>query len=135
MHHFRFFSRALPVAAGSLWLAACSFDLGDDDEPKKNETLERGKIICTERCEKEIAAGCENTPDNYLSGCVALCSDKYRYYGQCESELTDLDRCRIDRGTFSCDSSGLPMIGPLGVCGNEGDSCTDCTRSNLLSCL
>jgi hypothetical protein len=134
MHYLRFLSGALPVAAGSLFFFACSSDVGDD-EPKKNETLERGKIICTERCEKEMDAGCDSTPDNYLSGCVALCSDKYRYFGACEAELTALDRCRIDRGTFSCDGSGFPMIGPVGVCGDEGDSCTDCTGSNLLSCL
>lgn len=134
MHYLRFLSRALPVVTGSLLFAACSSDDGDDDEPK-NETLERGTLICTERCEKEVAAGCDNTPDNYLNGCVALCSDKYRYFGKCEAELTALDRCRIDRGSFTCDGSGFPMIGPVGVCGDEGDSCTDCTGSNLLSCL
>jgi hypothetical protein len=37
--------------------------------------------------------------------------------------------------SYTCDGNGYPMIGPIGVCGAEGDDCVACTGSNVLSCL
>jgi hypothetical protein len=132
MRHLRYLSCALSVA-GLLTSLGCSSS--SDPDRDRDERLERAKELCTTRCELEIAADCEATPENYLSGCVALCSDKYRYYAECDSELTALDECRVERATYTCDGNGYPMIGPIGVCGAEGDDCVACTGSNVLSCL
>lgn len=134
MHHLRLLSSALSVAS-LLAAAACSSSGDSDADAERDERLERAKELCTTRCQLEVAADCDATPENYLSGCVALCSDKYRYYGECDPELTALDTCRVERGTYACDGDGFPVIGPIGVCGNEGEDCTACTGSNLLSCL
>jgi hypothetical protein len=134
MHHVRVLSCALSVVA-LLATAACSSSGDADSDSPRDERLERAKELCTTRCELEIAADCDSTPENYLSGCVALCSDKYRYYAECDAELTQLDTCRVERGTYACDGTGYPVIGPIGVCGSEGEDCTACTGSNLLSCL
>jgi hypothetical protein len=46
-----------------------------------------------------------------------------------------LDECRVERGTYTCDDSGYPVVGPIGVCEEQGEACMACTESNVLSCL
>ena len=132
--HFRCLVGALSVA-GFLTSLACSSSSDADRDADRDLRLERADELCTTRCELEIAANCDATPENYLSGCVALCSDKYRHYAGCDAEFTALDECRVERGTYACDDSGYPVIGPIGVCGEQGEACMACTGSNVLSCL
>lgn len=118
-------------------LAACSS--GDDDaagDSNDDEQMERATAVCARRCDKEIATRCESTPTGRRDTCIAACTKKYSDHPDCRSDLLTLDSCRAVGGTYTCDASGMPLLGPVGLCKTELETCTSCTGASAESgCL
>jgi hypothetical protein len=126
------------LAAMLAGLLACA-DGADDEGTDPGGNSGRGgdspaEQVCAARCAREVAAACPNTTADHASACEDFCLDKYDVYPECEASLLPLDQCRVDRATYTCDSTGTVTFGPIGICGSEGLECSDCT-GNLLNCL
>jgi hypothetical protein len=115
-------------------IVACSSGEDTPEDSNKDEPMERATALCARRCDKEIATRCEATPSDGRSRCITACTEKYNDHPDCSSSLIGLDSCRAVGGTYTCDAAGMPLLGPVGLCEDELETCVACTGGTAEAC-
>jgi hypothetical protein len=115
-------------------IIACSSGEDTSEDSNTDDPMERATALCARRCDKEIATRCEATPSDGRSRCISACTEKYNDHPNCNSSLIGLDSCRAVRGTYTCDTAGMPLLGPVGLCEDELETCVACTGEAADSC-
>lgn len=133
MHSVHVFRRMLQGVLLTT-LAACGSAGDDQADSDDDNQMERATALCARRCDKEIATRCESTPSDRRTVCIADCTEKYSQHPGCGPSLTALDSCRAVGGTYTCDAAGMPLLGPVGLCESEQQTCMTCTGERAEDC-
>jgi hypothetical protein len=115
-------------------IVACGSGEETPRDSDEDDQMERATALCTRRCDKEIATRCEATPSDGKSRCISACTEKYSAHPDCSASLINLDSCRAVGGTYTCDAAGKPVLGPVGLCQEELDTCVACTGDAADAC-
>ena len=113
------------MALPALITSACG---GDGDEDDSERPLEDGDPDACERdCDRQVAAGCANTPPNYGEGCRAICQyARTTTPAECQAKLRAQYQCALEFITYSCEGANL-AVHPQGGCAPEASACANCT--------
>jgi hypothetical protein len=82
---------------------------------------------CEDNCDRQVRAGCANTPTDFGASCKQACLAYRATYPDCVALMNAMSGCVSDKVTFGCDSSGGLTHDPIAICMNEEYGCYACT--------
>jgi hypothetical protein len=107
-------------------LSAAFLACGGVDEEEK-------PVTCEQDCARQVAAGCPNTPEDYLETCTQGCASNRQNIGTaCRDELDAIYVCAGSKQKYTCNSSGAVYPDPIAACAAEAIACAACAG---LACL
>jgi hypothetical protein len=85
---------------------------------------------CETECDRQVAAGCPKTPPDFGNSCKAICGGmRQSLPPSCVQKFDALYSCAAAKVTYTCTSSGVVQITPIGACAAEGAACIACSSS------